>query len=95
MQIAAAVAQPVTPVQPPFDLYRRSAKPGTNFFSQYSPAISIPADGVILGHPTGHAHTQDLFQVLFPPHSSMGIACLPRGHGKTLLPLGKKARLQK
>jgi hypothetical protein len=27
---------------------------------------------VILGHPTGHAHTQDFFQVLFLPQSSMG-----------------------
>ena len=50
---------------------------------------------MILGHPTGHAYTQDLFQVLFPPQSSMGIACIPRCHGKTLLPLRKKARLQK
>ena len=51
MQIAAPVAQPVTSVQPPFDLYCRSAKPRTNFFPQYSPAISIPADGVIVGDP--------------------------------------------
>lgn len=49
---------------------------------------------MILGHPTGHTHTQDLFQVRFPPQSSMGIACIPRCHGKTLLPLRKKARLQ-
>ncbi len=32
--------------------------------------------------------------MLFPPQSSMGIACIPRCHGKTLLPLRKKARLQ-
>ena len=95
MQIAASVAQPMASVQPPFDLDRSSTKPRTNFFPQYSPAISVPADGVVLSHSAGHAHTQDFFQVLFAPQSSMGIACIPRCYGKTLLPLGKKAHLQK
>ena len=85
----------MTSVQPPFDLYRSSTKPRTNFFPQYPPAISVPADGVILGYPTRCAHTQNFFQVMLAPQSSMGIACIPRCHGKTLLPLEKKARLQK
>ena len=79
MQIAAAVAQPVTSVQPPFDLHRRSAKPRTNFFPRYAPAISVPADGVVLSHFAGHAHTQDFFQVLFAPQLPMGIAWISRG----------------
>ena len=95
MQIAASVAQPMASVQPPFDLHRSSTKPRTNFFPQYSPAISVPADGVVLSHSAGHAHTQDFFQVLFAPQSSMGIACIPRCYRKTLLPLGNKAHLQK
>jgi len=82
-------------VQPPFDLHRSSTKPRTNVFPQYSPAISVPADGVVLSHSAGHAHTQDFFQVLFAPQSSMGIACIPRCYRKTLLPLGNKAHLQK
>src|SRR5260370_27631962 len=82
-------------VQPPFDLHRSSTKPRTNVFPQYSPAISVPADGVALSHSAGHAHTQDFFQVLFAPQSSMGIACIPRCYRKTLLPLGNKAHLQK
>ena len=32
--------------------------------------------------------------MLFPSQLPMGIAGLPRCHGKTLLPLRKKARLQ-
>ena len=94
MQIAAAVAQPVTSVQPPFDLYRRSTQPRTNFFPQYPPAISIPADGVVLCHFAGHAHTQDFLQVLFVPQSAMDIPWISRGHGETLLPLGEKTHLQ-
>src|SRR6266481_5699875 len=82
-------------VQPPFDLDRSATKPRTNVFPQCSPAISVPADGVVLSHSAGHAHTQDFFQVLFAPQSSMGIACIPRCYRKTLLPLGKKAHLQK
>src|SRR5467141_3194225 len=82
-------------VQPPFDLHRSSTKPRTNFFPQYSPAISVPGYGVVWSLSAGHAHTQDFFQVLFAPQSSMGIACIPRCYGKTLLPLGKKAHLQK
>jgi hypothetical protein len=95
VQIAPAVAQPVASVQSPFDLDRSSAKPRTNFFPQYSPAISVPADGVVLRHFAGHAHTQDFFQVLFATQPSMGIAGIARCYGKTLLPLGKKAHLQK
>ena len=95
MQIAPAVAQPVASVQSPFDLDRSSTKPRTDFFPQYSPAISVPAYGVVLSHFAVHAHTQDFFQVLFLPQSSMGIARIPRCHRKTLLPLGKKTRLQK
>ena len=91
MQIAPAVAQPVASVQPPFDLHGSSTKPGTNVFPQDSPALSVPADGVVLRHSAGHAHTQDFFQVLVLPQSSMGIAGIPRGHRKTLLPLRKKA----
>ena len=94
MQIAPAVAQPVASIQPPFDLYRSSTKSRTNFLPHYPPAISVPADRVVLSHSAGHAHTQDFFQALFLPQSSMGIACIPRGYGKTLLPLGKKAHLQ-
>src|SRR5271156_711044 len=82
-------------VQPPFDLDRSSTKPRANFFPEYSPAISVPADGVVLRHSAGHAHTQDFLQVLFAPQSSMGVARIPRCYGKTLLPLGKKAHLQK
>jgi hypothetical protein len=68
----------VTSVQPSFDLYRCAAEPGTNFLAQYPPAISIPADGVILGHLARHTHTQDFFQVLFAPQWSMGVAGIPR-----------------
>ena len=94
MQIAAAVTQPVASVQPPFDLYRSSPKSRTYFCPQQPPAISVPADGVVLSHFAGHAYTQDFFQVLFAPQSSMGIAWISRCHRKTLLPLGKKAHLQ-
>ena len=95
MHIAAAEAQPVASVQSPFDLHCSPTQSCTNFFPQYSPAISVPADGVVLSHSAGHAHTQDFFQVLFAPQSSMGIAGIPRCHGETLLPLGKKVHLQK
>ena len=94
MQIASAVTQPVASVQPPFDLHRSSTKPCTNFFPQYPPAISVPAYRVVLSHSAGHPYTQDFFQVLFAPQSSMGIAWISRCHRKTLLPLGKKAHLQ-
>ena len=94
MQIAPTVAQPVASVQPPFDLYRSSAKPRTNFFPHYPPAISVPAYRVVLSHFAGHPHTQDFFQVLFAPQSPMDIPWISRGHRKTLLPLGNKARLQ-
>ncbi|HVA18130.1 MAG TPA: hypothetical protein VMV59_10520, partial [Candidatus Dormibacteraeota bacterium] len=67
VQIVAAVAQPVASVQPPFDLYGSSPKPGTNFFPHYSPAISLPAYRVVLSHFAGHAHTQDFFQAMFAP----------------------------
>jgi hypothetical protein len=50
---------------------------------------------VVLSHFAVHAYTQDFFQVLFQPQSSMGIAGIPRCYGKTLLPLGKKTHLQK
>src|SRR5258708_39386654 len=93
--MAAWGAPQLAPAQPPFDLHRSSTKPRTNFFPQYSPAISVPADGVVLSHSAGHAHTQDFFQVLFAPQSSMGIACIPRCYRNTLLPLGNKAHLQK
>jgi hypothetical protein len=95
VQIAPSVPQPVASIQSPFDVDRSSTKPRTNFFPQYSPAISVPADGVILSHSAGHPYTQDFFQVLFAPQPSMGIACIPRCYGKTLLPLGNKAHLQK
>src|SRR5256885_1505158 len=94
VQIASAVTQPVASVQPPFDLHRSSTKPCTNFFPQYPPAISVPAYRVVLSHSAGHPYTQDFFQVLFAPQSSMGIAWISRCHRKTLLPLGKKAHLQ-
>jgi hypothetical protein len=67
----------------------------TNFFPQYSPAIPIPVYRVILSHFAGHPHTEDFFQVLFAPQSSMGIPWISCSHRKTLLPLGKKARFQK
>src|ERR1700726_1903006 len=95
VQIAPSVAQPVASVQAPFDFDRRSTKPRTYFFPQYSPAIPAPAYGVVLSHFAGHAYTQDFFQALFLPQSSMGIAGIPRCHRKTVLPLGNKARLQK
>jgi hypothetical protein len=84
----------VTSVQSPFDLDRSSTKPGTYFFPQYSPAISVPAYGVVLSHFAGHAYTQDFFQALFLPQSSMDIPWISCCHRKTLLPLGEKARLQ-
>ena len=95
VQISPSVAQPVASVQAPFDLDRSSTKPRTYFFPQYSPAIPVPAYGVVLSHFAGHAYTQDFFQALFLPQSSMGIAGIPRCYRKTLLPLGNKARLQK
>ena len=56
MQIAPSVAQPMASVQPPFDLDRSSTKPRTNFFPQYSPAISVPAYRVVLSHFAVHAY---------------------------------------
>src|SRR5580704_9159160 len=76
-------------------LFRSSTKPRANFLPHYPPAISVPADRVVLSDLASHTHAQNFFQVLFWPQASMGIACIPRRYGKTLLPLGEKARFQK
>jgi len=85
----------VASIQAPFDLYRSSTKSRTNFFPSHAPTVSLPAYRVVLSHFAGCAHTQDFFQAMFAPQPSMGIAWISRCHRKTLLPLGKKARLQK
>src|SRR5260370_15035561 len=90
VQIAAAVAQPVASVQPPFDLYRSSTKPRTDFFPRYPPAISVPADGVIFCYLTPHAHTPNFFQTMFSAQSSMRITRMATGDRKPFFPLGKK-----
>jgi hypothetical protein len=94
VQIAPAVAHPVASIQPPFDLDRSSTQPCTNIFPHYPPAISLPTDRVVWRHFAGHTHAQNFFQVMFWPQASMSIACISRGHRKTLLPLGNKAQLQ-
>jgi|ERR1700730_8798186 len=55
------------------------------------PAISVLAGGVIFGHLTLHAHTQNFFQALFSAQWSMRIAQLARGDREALFPLGEKA----
>ena len=40
--------------------------------------VFVPADRVVLSQSARHSHTQDFFQVLIAPQSSMGIACIPR-----------------
>ena len=94
MQIAPSIAHPVASIQPPFDLDRSSTKPRTNFFPHDSPTISVPADGVVLRHPTCGAHTQDFLQAMLRPQPSMGIARVTGRHCEALFPLGKKTDLQ-
>ena len=71
MEIAPSIAHPVASIQPPFDLDRSSTQSRTNFLPHYPPAISVPADRVVLSHSAGHAHTQDFFQALVVPQASM------------------------
>ena len=66
-QIAVPETQPVRAVQSAFNFDLRTTEPGTDFFPRHAPAVSVPADGVVLSHSAGHAHTQDFFQVLFAP----------------------------
>ncbi|HEV3481951.1 MAG TPA: hypothetical protein VGR97_06435 [Candidatus Acidoferrales bacterium] len=80
-------------VQPPFDLYRSSTQPRTNFFPHDSPVISVPADGVVLRHPTCCAHTQNFLQAMLLPHPPMGIARVTGCHREALF--GKKVHFQK
>jgi hypothetical protein len=94
-EIAVAEAQPVRAIQTPFDFHLRSTKPRADFLPGHAPAVSVPADGVILCHLAGYAHTQDFFQAMFSPQPPMGIAWMARCHREALLPFRKKARFQK
>src|SRR5271165_3917404 len=88
-------AQPVRTVQPPFDFHLCSTKPSTDFFPWHSPAVAVPAYGVIVGYLARHAHAQDFFQAVFAPQPPMRITGITRCHRKTLLPFRKKVPLQK
>src|SRR6266536_3430791 len=72
----------------------RSAKTCADFFPWHTPTVSLPADGVIFCHLADHAHTQDFFQAMFLPQSSMSIAWVARRHGEALFPHRQETQLQ-
>ena len=87
---AAPEAQPVRAIQSPFDFHLRSAQTRADFFPWHAPAVSLPADGVIIRHLARDAHTQDFFQAVFSPQPPMGIAWLRGSTVKRCSQSGRK-----
>jgi hypothetical protein len=82
-------------IQTPFDFHLRTPQSRADFFAWHAPVISIPADGVIVGHRASHVHAEDFLQALSSIQPSMRIARVARCYAEAFFPLRKKARLQK
>src|SRR6202011_1860363 len=82
-------------IQTPFDFHLRTPQSRADFFAWHAPVISIPADGVIVGHRASYPHAEDFLQALSSIQPAMRIARVARCYAEALFPLRKKARLQK
>src|ERR1700737_4534609 len=82
-------------IQTPFDFHLRPPQSRADFFAWHAPVMSIPADGVIVGHRASDPHAKDFLQALSAIQPSMRIARVARCYAETSFPLRNKARLQK
>jgi hypothetical protein len=67
----------VRAIQTSFDFHLRSTKTRADFFAWHAPALAIPADGMIVGYLTTHAHAENFLQPLFWIQPAM---CIARFH---------------
>ena len=49
-------------IQTPFDFHLRTPQSRADFFAWHAQVISIPADGVIVGHRASYAHAEDFLE---------------------------------
>jgi hypothetical protein len=59
-QIAPAEAQPARTIQPPLHFHLGSPQTRADFFPGHAPAVSVPADSVIVCHLADHAQEREL-----------------------------------
>jgi hypothetical protein len=94
-QVTAAEAQPVTAIQPPFDLHPSALQSGANLFAPQAPAASVPGHGVIVGHGARFAHAENFLQPMGAIQGPVGMGSRCGLHRKRRCQKGQKVNSRK